>query len=65
MDKCHKDEYMDSLIGRKVTITFKDGSDETGILAYPDFGIGYMLKSSKAFDIRFFKSHVKCIKVLP
>ena len=35
MDKCHKDEYMDSLIGRKVTITFKDGSNETGILTYP------------------------------
>lgn len=65
MNICHKDEYMDSLIGRKVTITFKDGTYETGILAYPDFNIGYMLKSSKGFAIRFFKSHVRCIKTLP
>lgn len=63
MDKCHKDEYMDSLIGRKVTITFKDGKDETGILAYPDFGIGYAVKTPSR-DIAFYKSHVRCIKTL-
>lgn len=64
MDKCHKDEYMDSLIGRKVTITFKDGSVEKGILAYPDFGIGYAVKTPSC-NIAFFKSHVRCIQTLP
>lgn len=64
MDKCHKDEYMDSLIGRKVTITFKDGSDETGILAYPFLGIGYAINTPSC-DVAFCKSHVRCIKVLP
>lgn len=64
MDNCHKDEYMDSLIGRKVTITFKDGTDETGILAYPNFGIGYAIKTPSC-DVAFCKSHVRCINVLP
>lgn len=64
MDKCHKDEYMDSLIGHKVTITFKDGSDETGILAYPVFGFGYAVKTL-SYELAFCKSHVRCIKVLP
>lgn len=64
MEKCHKDEYMDSLIGRKVTITFKDGSDETGIIAYPVLGIGYAVKTPSC-DVAFCKSHVRCIKVLP
>lgn len=64
MDKCHKDEYLDSLIGRKVTITFKDGSYETGILAYPVLGIGYAIKTPSC-DFAFCKSHVRCIKTLP
>ena len=65
MNKCHKDEYMDSLIGRKVTITFKNGSDETGILDYPNIGVGYLLKTFKDYDVLFFKSYVRCINTLP
>ena len=64
MDKYHKDEYMDSLIGRKVIITFKDGSYETGILAYPVLGIGYAIKTPSR-NVAFCKSHVRCIKTLP
>lgn len=60
MNNCHHDNYLDSLIGRSVTITFKDASVETGILTYPDYGFGYKLITPKC-DVIFCKSFVRCI----
>ena len=61
-DDCHSSKRLDALIGKTVEITFKDGKTERGVLAYPHFGIGYLLKSFGDMDTRFMKSHVKSIR---
>ena len=54
--KCHQDEKLNALIGKRVKITFFDGTVENGILLrkfpYP-YQINYLA---------FFKSHVKKIE---
>lgn len=63
MTDCHEDKKINSLIGKKVKITFSDRKTEEGILTLPVFGNGYMLKTP-AYDYQFYKSHVKRIEVM-
>lgn len=58
MKYSHTSMQLDKLINKAVTILFYDGKKETGVLKYPDFGNGYILKGV-SYDTRFYKSHVK------
>lgn len=63
MKNCHDDRLLNSMIGKKVRIVFKDGTEEVGVLAVPGFGNGYLIKTVSR-DYRFYKSHMKRIEVL-
>lgn len=60
----HRDNKLDSLIGKNVTVIFYDGSITTGVLTYIEkFEEPYWLKPGyyHVADISFRKSHVKVI----
>ena len=68
----HRDEKLDGLIGKRVTITFTDGDRLSGLLTFDERMSHYVLKNAidekKGFsrnDTAFRKSHVKSIKEKP
>lgn len=60
--KVHEDERLNSLIGKRVRITFFDGDIEEGILARSEYSQRYALKREFKGDICFYKSHVKKVE---
>ncbi len=59
--KSHKSELLDFYINKYVVVTFDDGNKEIGLLKYPKYGTGYLLKCVY-YDVRFYKKHLKSIK---
>lgn len=65
--KMHRDEKLDKLINRRVTITFKDGSCYTGNLVWEEdrYKLKGVINEKTGFmtyDTGFRKSHIKSIK---
>ena len=64
MSKVHEDERLNSLLGKRVRITFFDGDVYEGILGRSDYSQRYALKREAKGDVHFFKSHVKKVEAL-
>lgn len=64
--KCHRDETLDSLIGKKVQITFTDGYVTAGVLGYANnFSSEHGYRRPFLYycgNFSFRKSHVRKIK---
>ena len=62
----HRDEKLDSFIGKDVTVTFTDGKERTGILIYVDeFSLKYNFRRPWHYHVGntcFRKYHVNNIK---
>ena len=63
MKNCHESGTINSMMGKKVRMEFKDGKTEEGILTVPFFGHGYLLETG-SYNVSFYKSHVKRIELL-
>lgn len=57
--KTHEDERLNSLIGKRVRITFFDGGVDEGVLRRSEYSQRYALQRVLRGDVHFYKSHVK------
>ena len=64
MSKVHEDERLNSLLGKRVRITFFDGDVYEGILGRSKHIKGYVLKRVLKGDVHFYKSQVKKVEAL-
>ena len=62
--KTHEDERLNSLIGKRVRITFNDGDVDEGILGRSEYSQRYALERLLKGDVHFYKSHVKNVEEL-